>query len=451
MKTADERNQINPNEDNVQTFVSTVSAQERRTQHHTWFVRTFGPMNKGSLRQSIIALICTAMGSGMLSFPHNAECSGLAVGLSFIIISALLSRFSMHMLMKCTFDADKTESLEEADSLIERSKINTYGELVTYAYGDKMKIVYEINMIFYIAGAIIGYQILFISFTWQVAEQLHINPDYKDDYRYIGGVAFLILNFPISLLRDVYSLRYFTHLQILVIFYILVCIFISFIQNSSSFDPSKIMWLREDNLICIPQTFASTFFGFICHQLIFPIRSELRSATFKRMSKIFNRAILFEAIIYGGLMVFGYFRWFELTKPIIIDSYDSIYFIVAKGSMSFILFFAVPINLNPLRFMILQKMQKEKSKPFYVGITLFIQISSAAIAMIYPQINSVFSLLGGFLGLNTVIGIPGVIYLKLQRRKLTNLQFYGVIFLLIGTSIIGYSGALLGQFSFAKP
>ena len=103
----------------------------------------------------------------MLSFPRifynfiifsdNAECSGLAVGLSFIVISALLSRFSMHMLMKCTFDADKTESLEEADSLVERSKINTYGELVTYAYGDKMKIVYEINMIFYIAGAIIGY------------------------------------------------------------------------------------------------------------------------------------------------------------------------------------------------------------------------------------------------------------------------------------------------------
>lgn len=113
------------------------------------------------------------------------------------------------------------------------------------------------------------------------------------------------------------------------------------------------MWLREDNLICIPQTFASTFFGFICHQLIFPIRSELRSATFKRMSKIFNRAILFEAIIYGGLMVFGYFRWFEKTGTIIIDSYDSIYFIVAKGLMSFILFFAVPINLNPLRFMLL--------------------------------------------------------------------------------------------------
>ena len=90
------------------------------------------------------------------------------------------------------------------------------------------------------------------------------------------------------------------------------------------------------------------------------------------MSKIFNRATLFEAIIYGGLMIFGYLRWFGETKVIIIDSYDSPYFIVAKASMSFILFFAVPINLNPLRFMLLQKLKREKSMPFYVGVTLSI-------------------------------------------------------------------------------
>ena len=37
----------------------------------SWVQRTFGKMEQGSIRSSIIALLSCAMGSGMLAFPCN--------------------------------------------------------------------------------------------------------------------------------------------------------------------------------------------------------------------------------------------------------------------------------------------------------------------------------------------------------------------------------------------
>lgn len=71
------------------------------------------------------------------------------------------------------------------------------------------------------------------------------------------------------------------------------------------------------------------------------------------MSKIFNRAIASETIIYMSLMIFGYLSFFGDTEKIVIDNYDDIPFTIAKALFAFVMFFAVPINLNPSRFTVL--------------------------------------------------------------------------------------------------
>lgn len=53
-----------------------------------------------------------------------------------------------------------------------------------------------------------------------------IDTSYESTVRYVGGSIFMIINFPVSMMRDLYSLRYFTHLQILIIAYIVVIIII---------------------------------------------------------------------------------------------------------------------------------------------------------------------------------------------------------------------------------
>ncbi|CAD8080543.1 unnamed protein product [Paramecium primaurelia] len=421
-------------EDGVNQSADNLSDEgqlEKSTLHYTWFVRTFGPMKKGSLRQSVIALMCAAMGSGMLSFPSNPVQSGLINCILLMVICALLSRFSMQILMKCAFKYDQ----------------HSYAELVKFALGPSMQKFYSVDVICYTFGAIVCYQILFIQLVWQVLIKFNFDESYKDQVRYIGGSIFMIINFPVSMMKDLYSLRYFTHLQILIIAYILVTIVIYFLINvSNDFDSNKIVYF--DFNIQLTSTFAATFFGYICHQLIFPIRSELKRSTLKRMSKIFNRAIFSEAIIYLTLMIFGYLSFFENTEKIIIDNYDDIPFTLAKALFAFIMFFAVPINLNPSRLTVLQLIDKEKSWKAYVISTVLLQYTTGVIAMIYPNVKAIFGLLGGIFGMIMVIVLPCTLYITLELKEGKKWSDSNIIVtLLIGivAGISGFTGAIVSQ------
>ncbi|CAD8093984.1 unnamed protein product [Paramecium sonneborni] len=418
---------VNQSADNL----SDEGQLEKSTLHYSWFVRTFGPMKKGSLRQSVIALMCAAMGSGMLSFPSNPVQSGLINCIVLMIICALLSRFSMYILMKCAFKYDQ----------------HSYAELVKFALGPSMQKFYSVDVICYTFGAIVCYQILFTQFVWQVLLKFNFDDSYQDQVRYIGGSIFMIINFPVSMMRDLYSLRYFTHLQILIIAYILVTIVIYFFINvSDNFEGDKIVYF--DFNIQITSTFAATFFGFICHQLIFPIRSELKRSTFKRMSKIFNRAIFSEAIIYLTLMIFGYLSFFEKTEKIIIDNYDDVAFTIAKALFAFIMFFAVPINLNPSRLTVLQLINKEKSWKAYVITTVILQYTTGVIAMIYPNVKAIFGLLGGIFGMIMVIVLPCTLFITLELKEGKKWSDSNIIVtLIIGivAGVAGFTGAIVSQ------
>jgi hypothetical protein len=56
----------------------------------------------------------------------------------------------------------------------------------------------------------------------------------------------------------------------------------------------------------------------------------------------------------------------------IIDNYTSIYFTVAKMLMSFALFFCVPLTMNPLRFTLLECLNKKDSKKVYTISTIIV-------------------------------------------------------------------------------
>lgn len=88
------------------------------------------------------------------------------------------------------------------------------------------------------------------------------------------------------------------------------------------------------------------------------------------MSKIFNRAVGFETLIYSLLMCFGYLTFFDNTEDIIVDNYTDVVFVISKGLFAVVMFFAVPINLNPSRLTLLQMINKEDNQTAYILTTL---------------------------------------------------------------------------------
>jgi hypothetical protein len=55
----------------------------------TYFKRTFGKLEKGSLRGSIFSLCASAIGSGVLSLPYVLTLTGWTMGFILILIGAI--------------------------------------------------------------------------------------------------------------------------------------------------------------------------------------------------------------------------------------------------------------------------------------------------------------------------------------------------------------------------
>ena len=64
----------------------------------TYMDRTFGKMNKGSVRGSILSMVSAAVGGGILSLPYVFCLSGYLIGIFVIILGAVAGIWSNYMI-----------------------------------------------------------------------------------------------------------------------------------------------------------------------------------------------------------------------------------------------------------------------------------------------------------------------------------------------------------------
>jgi amino acid permease len=85
----------------------------------------------GSLRGSILTLLTTALGVGLLTLPHVLKQNGIALGLWMILLAGLVCIWSMYLLSEVSF---KTEVVE-------------YNLLVQKAFGDVQNTFFLMSLI----------------------------------------------------------------------------------------------------------------------------------------------------------------------------------------------------------------------------------------------------------------------------------------------------------------
>jgi amino acid permease len=66
--------------------------------------RTFGKMNKGSVRGSIMSLVSAAVGGGVLSLPFVFALSGWCIGIFLLLLGAFAGIWSMQLIAKVAID-----------------------------------------------------------------------------------------------------------------------------------------------------------------------------------------------------------------------------------------------------------------------------------------------------------------------------------------------------------
>lgn len=284
----------------------------------SFFTRTFSPMGDGSLRAAILALLASAMGTGMFSFPYLCNEAGLGMVTIYILIGAAFSAGSMYMLTEICIEKQITSYSEMAEKLVSLN----------------FRRFAEFCVVIYPWGITICFQVVFSKlFLELLKEAFHVKFSTAGNEelvrKLVVGVSILV-NLIFIFKKDLSALRYTTLLGTCSVFYCIVAVLLTaFVGGNARNQAGEVAipslfssaeqrwnnmkWFNFDNLpnaanhiILQFAVIATVIFCYVNHQMLFPLMSHLKRPSFPRLFKIIRRVHVGEIIFYLLISYSGY-------------------------------------------------------------------------------------------------------------------------------------------------
>jgi len=174
-------------------------------------------LDKGSLRGSIFALSAAAIGSGVLSLPYVLGLNGWVLGLVFILVGAFSAAWSLFII---------------AESAI-KAKVENLSKLSYLVGGKKLERFLQINIMFFLCGSCISYQIIISTLIARFLKKCGVNRE--ENYAFFGTWQYramqaaptaLFILFPLSMIKDMSGFRHISIISIFALVYtgiVLLC------------------------------------------------------------------------------------------------------------------------------------------------------------------------------------------------------------------------------------
>lgn len=324
---------------------------------------------KGTVMSSSLALINTMMGSGMIATPYAFKCLGFLQGFLWILISGMMSSFSIYTV---GFLA---------------AKLGPHSNffLASQATIPQIAVLIDVVVIIQGFGVCISYLILignalpFIILTLGQWSGIPI-ADWVSSRLFSLSITMILFLFPTSMIKSVRSLRFTGLLAIICILYMSFVVVAYFFlwsvtpESSINGDPSRIeISLWKWDLTSFLKGLPIFVFGLTCQHNVFKIFHEMKSPkTVKKITKAGLISTLFTVTIYSVVASLAYVTLGENVDSKLFDSYDipnqrtSFSFILdkfdpqrvslnlARLALVLLVMCAFPMQLHPVRDSITQ-------------------------------------------------------------------------------------------------
>ena len=405
--------------------------------------RTCGPMGPGSMRGCIFNLCILSLGTGSLALPQKIGYMSLLVSPIVIFVSGAINYWTLTIL----------------GDVARKYKIRKYEEVVSKLFNEKLSHFLGIVMVLNQSGMIILYQVIMYKLLGGVINEF-FSLGYANVEEFVAQsfwsqkkikflVCYLItitILFPLCRLKTISKMRYASTFGIISLF---LLIFIVLIECPFFYKHNVTEGNQKINLMNIRpgfgkdlqflQSISTIIYAFACHVGVFPVLNSLHNPTRKRVQKVFRRATMLDIVCYLIIGISGYLSQPEHTPDLIVER-DKIFkndFLMTIGQMLFIFTLIAKIcaNYNGLRTTLLIQMDYDPIEyPNNVNfIMTVISLSiTTFIAAIFQKISDYISLIGSFCSVFIAIVMPGMIYIKDNGKKLTNLNnILAIIFVVI--------------------
>uniref|UniRef100_A0A6I8NHR8 Solute carrier family 38 member 5 n=1 Tax=Ornithorhynchus anatinus TaxID=9258 RepID=A0A6I8NHR8_ORNAN len=381
---------------------------------------------------------------------------GILLFLILLVCIALLSSYSIHLLLKCAGVVG----------------IRAYEQLGQRAFGPAGKVVAAVIISIHNIGAmssylyIIKYELPLVIKTFLDTEKWFL------DGNILIVIVSIFIILPLALIEPHLPTGYLGYTSGLsltcMVFFLISVIYKKFQipcpllitspdQNSGHYNGSlnsthlmiNISTPKADEAVCTAKIFtvnsqtAYTIpilaFAFVCHPEVLPIYTELRSASKKRMQGVANMSILSMFFMYGLTAIFGYLTFYGKVEAEMLHTYSQVnqkdlLILCVRLAVLMAVTLTVPVVLFPIRRAIQQLLFHQKD---------FINL----LVILIPNIRDIFGVIGATSAPSLIFILPSIFYIRIipnekeplsSRPKMQAACFaaLGFIFMIMSLSFI---------------
>ncbi|GME89924.1 unnamed protein product [[Candida] boidinii] len=292
-----------------------------------------------TFKSSVINLMNTIMGAGMLAMPYAIRANGVVLGVFFIAFSACCSSFGLYLQGQCTRYVPKGQA-----SFFSLSKL-TYPQL---------GVVFDIAIAIKCFGVGISYLVVIGDLMPKIVSNL-VNDDYLATHDYllsrnlwISLFMFVIIA-PLSFLRKLDSLKYASMIALSSVAYLVILVFVHFAHNDI-IEKGTIRIFKPESVSRMLSNFPIFVFAYTCHQNMFSIVNELKINTPKMINNIIEFAIGMACFLYILVGVSGYLTFGDLVQGNVIAMYpDSTGTTIGRIAIVILVMLSFPLQCHPCR------------------------------------------------------------------------------------------------------
>lgn len=295
-----------------------------------------GFIGQASWASSVINLVNTILGAGLLAMPHALSQMGILLGVIVIIWAGLTAGFGLYLQTRCAKYLDRGSS-----SFAALSKITYPNAAVVFDGAIAIKCF----------GVGVSYLIIIGDLMPGVVKGFGQGnvPGFLID-RQFWITAFMLIVIPLSYLRRIDSLKYTSIIALVSISYLVILVLAHFIKGDTMDERGDIRVLAWNGPVAALSVFPVIVFAYTCHQNMFSILNEIFDNSHFRTTAVVGASIGMACVLYILVGITGYLSYGNHVTGNIVSMYEpSASSTIGRLAIVILVMFSYPLQVHPCR------------------------------------------------------------------------------------------------------
>ncbi|KAF2175759.1 hypothetical protein K469DRAFT_756014 [Zopfia rhizophila CBS 207.26] len=381
---------------------------------------------------SVINLVNTILGAGLLAMPSALSKMGIFLGIFVIAWAGLTAGFGLYLQTRCARYVDRGHVSFAALSQLTYPNLSIIFDAAIAIKCFGVGVSYLIIIGDLMPGVVVGFAPRASDIAFLVDRQFWIT-------------AFMLIVIPLSFLRRLDSLKYTSVVALCSIAYLVILVVAHFINGDTLEDRGTVRVFKWAGPVPVLAAFPVIIFAYTCHQNMFSILNEIADNSHFRTTSVIFASIGAACSLYILTGITGYLSYGDNIKGNIVSIYPTaVASTIGRLAIVILVMFSYPLQIHPCRASIdaclkwrprrrntqtesspsrntLLNPSKSSSKPAaeigdirFAIITTILIVLSFVVAMTVSSLEKVLAYVGSTGSTTISFILPGLFYYKIS-------------------------------------